>query len=495
MKCKYSEQINRHVLDVGTDMEDVYAVNMTEYKNRNPTDVFFCNLMECEPLHLKNVQTKNTNEDSEAVKTAPKQFIDPRTGVEIPSHECNYKIKDLSARNIFLRKHIHDSKLRKHEHSACLNVLRYLEKPAAEVSLAEKKDRILFESTAAHRLEEKNLFLEKLKENFDRFNRFHEVPPAINHFVMENWKRRLITMYRQLANIKYRIRTAISQQPPECTVKTEMIHRENFGNVPIITRENVEYFRQSSSNLTNAYHLRKNKIVVPAFKEMVEKLVQEHGIDFVIPISVVKLLVSSKRGWSICMNVKDSAQSTVFNPRKEILFEKPLPKSYLSGNERHNNGAKYLIHSCLNRNPLHVFNHTEQIEKSTAIITEDMECDSKATDDIEYKISTSEEFMKNHSKIETSYANKTFSIFNVNGYDNTEDESETFKILVPTKQAAYQKNDNGKIQFLNYSPKIEFQCEYGAEVMRKDELICEWCDLYFRPDTITERGLFVFLHM
>lgn len=473
--------------DVGTNIEEVYALNMTEYKSKNPTDVFFCHLMETEPIHLEGIHSTNANDNTEAHESH--QFIDPRTGVEIESQECNYRNTKPESRNIFLKSHIHDSKLKKHEHLACLNALRQLNKSVSELSDEEKKDRLLFKSSAQDRLAEKDLFLEKIRENYLIFNRFHDVPPAINHFVTENWKRRLIVMQQKLANVRYRMRTAISQQPPDCTVETEVIHREHLGNIPIMTSQNIEYLRQSSTNLTKTYNSRKSKHLEPIIRKKIEELVQEHGVDFVIPISMLKLLLSSKQVWSSCISVRNSAQSNVFNQKNEIIFEKPLPKSYYSGNERFKIGSKYLLRSCFNQNALHVFNHNEQIEKRTAIHTKNIELNAETSGNFEYKVSNSDEFIRNHSKIDDSYANMSFSIFNISGLDNMEDGSEAFKILVPAKQDAYKKNENDEIRFLNYSPKIEYQYEYGAEVMGKDELICEWCDLYFRPDTITERGL------
>lgn len=460
---------------------------MTEYKSKNPTDVFFCHLMEIDPIHSEGIQTPKTNDNIGAVEVH--QFIDPRTGVEIQSQECIYKNTSLVNRNKFLLNHIHASKLQKHEHLACLNALRNLKKSLSELSVEEKKDRVLFESTSQDRLAEKKLFLQKIQEKYLTFNRFHEVPPAVNHFFTEHWKRRLIFMQQQLANVRYRMRTAVSQQPPECTVETEMIHREYLGNVPKMTCQNIEYLRQSSTNLTKAYNSRKSKSLEPIIRKKIEELVQERDIDFVIPISVLKLLLSSKKVWSSCISVRNSAQNNVFNQKNEIIFEKPLPKSYYSGNERFKIGSKYLLLSCFNQNSLYMFDHNGQIEKTTTIHTKNIELDSRINENIEYKVSSLDEFIKNHSKIEDSYANMTFSIFNVNGCDNMDDVSETFKILVPAKQNAYKKNENDEIKFINYSSKIEYQCEYGAEVMGKDELICEWIDLYFRPDTITERGL------
>lgn len=192
------------------------------------------------------------------------------------------------------------------------------------------------------------------------------------------------------------------------------------------------------------------------------------------------------------MSVKDSGQSTTFNPKKEILFKKPLPPTYLNGNERYKKGSKYLIRSCLNRNSLHVFDHTDQTIHRMAIDVEHIEYDSMPKTDFEYKVADIDEFCKKYQKKEVPHENMSFAIFNVTGNDETNEYNENFRILVPSKRDGYKEDANGKVQFVNYSSKTEYQSEYGAEIMTKDELIREWCEMFFRPNTVTERSTCIF---
>lgn len=467
---------------------------MSEYQRNNPTDVFFSNLLEIDPLHFeqKHQETRDPNESEE---TQPWQFLDPRTGVEIPSHECNYQNVNFKKRNIFLTSYIQASNLQKHEHVICLSALRSL-KSTLNPPTDEQKNQTFYESCATNRFEEKTLFLDKLREYyFEKLSkRFHDVPPFINYFVTQCWKKRLIAMHRRLANAKYRMTTAISLQPTQCTVNTNTLHQEHLGNVPEMRDTDIEYMRQSSSNLMDTYNRRKISQLLPTIKYKMNELVKEHGVDFVVPISILKLIVSGKKGWSFCMSVKESAQSTAYNPKKEIIFEKPLPPIYLSGNERYKIGAKYVLRSRFNENAFNVFNHNSQTEIQINVDAQiqtsrnDNQINEPIPNILEYKISKSDEFILNHSKSECSYENMTFSVIDVIGSEDSNDDGEMFKILVTAKRNAYKKNGNGEIDFVNYSPKIEFQAEYGAETMTKDELIQEWCDLYFGPHTSTERG-------
>lgn len=487
-------KLNRPVWDAGTDLQQTYTLNMPDFQQNNPTDVFFCNLMQIDPLHLQNLhQSPNNLAETEEII----RHTDPRTGVEIPSHECNYKQVDLMKRNIFLTSYIQVSKLHKNEHLACLNALGCLSKPVSELSIEEKNDLLVFTSTATVRSEEKEAFLEKLREHYfaEVAKRFHDVPPSIEYFVIQQWKKQLITMYQKFANVRFSMKTGISLQLSESIMKMEAIHQEHLGNVPEMSTNTLDYLRQSFPNLMNAYNKRKITHLSPAVKGKVIELVHQHAIDFVLPMSILKRILGTETGWSFCMTVKDSVLSSAFNPKKEIVFEKPLPLAYLSGNNRYKKAAKYLMHSCFNANAFHVFNHNKKSESKTPTllcIDSTTECDSKSNTEIEYKVSDCDEFIKNHSRVEVSYENMTFTVFDVNGYNGADDINEIFKILVPAKQASYKKENNGEIKFVNWSPKIEYQAEYGAETMKKGELISEWCELYFRPNTSTERGNFLF---
>lgn len=458
---------------------------MNDFQQRNPTDFFFCNLMNIDPLHWR---PEHQNDSSEVEQFAPRQFLDPRTGVEIPSHVCSYENVDLKTRNIFLTKYIQVSKLQRHEHSACLNALARLSVPETELSEEEKNDRLLFNSKAILRTEEKKAFLAELREHYfaELHKRFHSVPPSIEYFATQNWKKQLIMMHRQFMKAKFSLKTAILLQPSECVVSTNTVHQERLGCVPQMAGDNLEYVRQSFSNLMNTYNARKPTRQLPAIKEKVKNLVQQHAVDFIIPMSVLKCILSSKTGWTFRMTVKESALSTVFYPKKAIVCEKPLPLPYLSGNDRYKKGAKYLLYSCFHANTSRVYDYNEKTERK--ISPEAVEGDYNADVTIEYKVANFDEFLRNHARVDHSYGNMTFTIFDVKGHNDSDDTTDSFNILVPTKQATYTKDCNDEIKFINLSPKIEFQAEYGAEMMTKDELISEWCELYFRPNTNTKRG-------
>lgn len=462
---------------------------MPEYHANNPTDIFFCNLLEIDPYHLQNMHEKVTSSNETermSDELEPRKFLDPRTGIEIPSHECNHRNVNLEKRNIFLNNFIQASSMPKSQHIAGLNVMHGI------ASQQTTDDQMLYDSSAPNRFEEKQLFLDKLREHYfaKLSQRFHTVPPSIDYFIIQKWKKQLIEMHRRLAGVRYCMRTGISLQPSPCAVKIEYLHQEHLGNVPKMSGKSIEYLRQSYSKLMNAYTQQKTTQLLATVRTKMNELIDEHGIDFVIPISTLKLIlnISDKSDWLFCMTVRESGKSTPFHPKKEIIFEKPLPPMRLSGNERHHKGAKYLIYSCLNET---------SAENCTENRAETLELQSRTGDpdvaSIEYKICSNDEFIRQYPKQECSYENRSFTIIEISRCDDSENDEEMFKILIPHKHAASTKNDEtGDIQFVNFSTKIEFQAEYGAEVMTKAELLEEWCNLFFRPETCTERGLLFF---
>lgn len=466
---------------------------------KHPNDVFLSHLFEIDPTHYRFINQNNPNDKTAQTKTNEnivKQFADPRNGIEIPSHFCNYTERDITGSNIFLKNCIEISRLRSDEHSACIKAIHLLNQQIPNVNPANFDYYQDYESTARDRNEEKQLFLGRLREHFMAkiSTRYHHVPPAIDNFVMHIWKKQLIDLHRGIGNVGIRLRTALSLQATDINVQMKVIHQDHIGNVTEIYNQNIEFVRQSSANLQKTYNERKSKQLLMDVDGKKQEFVQKYGIDFIMPISILKLILCDGcDDWNFEMSVRDSKTSTVFNPKKEIHFQKPLPSLYLSGNARYKKGAKYLLRSCFSQNSSHILDRSNNMESDIGIVTESAKCNSNENNTEKYQLHHFDRFMEMYfgKKMikKLSSANVTFTVFEmVGGAD--ENDAETFRILIPSKQDAYKRNQNDEICFINLSAKIEFQSEYGVEELTKDELICEWCDLYFRPDSITERSKF-----
>lgn len=221
-------------------------------------------------------------------------------------------------------------------------------------------------------------------------------------------------------------------------------------------------------------------------KNKAKQLRQLYNVNFQLPLSMIRALLCGESDWCASISVQESVSipNSMFQSDGLIIFEKPLPPLYRSGSARYKMGAKYAVRSCLARSANNVCDTIE--------IDGGLPENATST----YKLEQFDAYLKSYHdkqpKADTMKGNKLFNIFQIGG-DENEIGAETYRVLVTSKQDAYKTCPDGKTVFINYSPKIELQAEYGGEVMTKNELIREWCDLYFRPESITERGKWNFL--
>lgn len=469
---------------------------MLEYSKKNPYDVFFNHLHEIDPVHYNylnqnQLQKESTTSTDTKANLPSKPLADPRTGVEIENYFCRYDYVDRTKYNIFLKNRIHVSHLNRIEHLACLQAIRSLSKSQDQLTTTEQSDRLTLESTEKHRTDEKELFLQKIQEHFiaKKSNRCHFVPAAVEYFISQIWKKKLIMLFREYDDNNYKLSTALTLTSHVADIQLKLIHQEHLGKVPGLERGIVCFVQESSVNLIKSYEQRKKSASL--IKNKIEQIIDDHRIDYVIPISTLAVILCDDTDWQFRINIEDGG--SIFNPKNKITFEKPLPPTYLSGDTRYRKGAKYMLRSQLYKNLSKVFDHSKGKEIS---IDEKVEINGMQKEDCDkernYKLYDFDQFMKNyHEKVpvtnETSYENATFAVFEISGCDDDE-INDTFRILVPSKQDAFGRNKNGEIEFMRFAPKIERQPEYGCEVMSKNELMYEWCQVAFRPNTVIERG-------
>lgn len=498
MLCFFFTSVCRTVQDAGTNLEECYALNMNDYSSKNPYDVFFNNLFEINPIHYNHIDqcTSNTNESTnENCIASPRKFLDPRTGVEIENHFCRYSTVDRTKFNIFLKNYIEVSKLKRVEHVSGLNAIRCLSKNLEDLSSEERADRLVYEMTEKQRSDEKQIFLDKVRENFQakKSIRYNFVPAALNYFIIQVWKRRLIELRRKTSGIYYRLSTAMNFSSNAVDIRMELLHKENVGNVPALSSQNVRYVLQSSANLMKIYHEESNIEFQNLVERKTNELIQNCRIDFVLPLSTLILVLCDEKNWQFRMSVEECETNSLFDSKKRVNFEKPLPDLYMDGYSRYRYGAKYLLRSRLCQNSMNVFNHTENKDCPTGVSAANNEYEAKEIDKREFEVSTFDDFMANYlakvpAAAKYTRRNGSFSVFELCGKDEEHDSNEMFRILITSNQDAYRRSETGDVEYLNFSPKIERQPEYGCEVVTKSELLQEWCQLVFMPDSVVERG-------
>lgn len=466
---------------------------MRENARTNLADVFHSNLLQIEPSHLtdyyqqQKARTAEQEQNGTSESTAPRKFTDPRTQISIPTFTCDHRDIDLAARNILLGKCIETSKLSSSEHSACLEAIQNLKSDETALSTEDKANRSTFFTTIQTRYDEKTKFLEYLKRNYfgALSHRYHSVHPAIESFITHKWKRKLLQLYTDTASDSYRMSTALKiNRQTDDEISTELVHQEHHGNVPRMLAD-ATTLRQSSENLLRTYQRHRSNLFKKFIRDKSIEIANENQVNAIVPLSVIKLMLSDfDVEWSIRMKVKDGSSSSILNPTKEITFEKPMPPLYLSGNERKTIGSKYVLQATVC--PLHTsaFCHStktasDPVKNSDEVI----ECGGTASC-IQYELHTVDEIAAKYSNESDpmSDGNCSFRIWDLsNGHS-------TIRLMVPAKTDAFRAGEkDDDIEMVNLSSKLEYQAEYGAEVMTKSQLLREWCHQYFRPDSITVR--------
>lgn len=475
---------------------------MTEYASTAIHDVFFNHLLEIDPIHYSRLGSDTQNETKNEQNTGddvslPKTFADPRTGVELHNYICRHQYINRTRQNIFMKYQIQVSQLNRYQQSACLNAMRCLSKQLDNLSTDEKADLSVYEYTSQQRAIEKELFLARIRENFLATNsgRYHFVPPAIDSFVMQIWKQRLIMLHREMGDIHYSLSTALTLSAEPMIVEAKLIHQESKGNVPTIMNQDIQIVFQSCANLIKTYQECKSDIGTRWVQRKVKEKVAIHDIDIALPLSTLSLILCDETDWQFRINVQDSGSGTIFEQKKSIILEKPLPALYLSGNARYRKGAKYLLRNRFGRIFKNRLSHLEKMDESKGLITDSSkECEATNMSHIEYKVNPFDDFMEkfyeNVPKSNDSRENAKFSMFEISGTCERGDiDNETFRVLISSKQDVQRERADGDPEFIHLAPKIERQPEYGCEVMTTNELLHEWTHSFFKPGTTVERGM------
>lgn len=458
----------------------------------NLADVFHSNLLQIEPSHLtdyyqqQKARSAEQEQKGSPEEKAPRKFTDPRTQISIPTFTCDHRDIDLAARNILLGKCVETSKLSSSEHSACLKAIQNLRTDETALSREDKTDRSIFLTTFQTRFDEKTRFLAYLKRTFPGTlsHRYHSVHPAIDSFITHKWKRQLLQMYTNTASDSYRMSTALKiNRQTDDEINAELVHQEHHGNVPKMLCD-ATILRQSTENLLRTYQRHRCDQFRKFIRDKSIEIADENQVNAIVPLSVIRLMVcDSDVEWSIQMEVKDGSSSSILNPTKAVTFEKPLPPLYLSGNERKTLGSKYVLRTTVCPPHTSAFCHSTKTTSDPVTNSDEViECGTPS--DNEYELHTVDEIAAKHSEGSDpmSVGNCSFRIWNLsNGHS-------TIRLMVPAKSDAFRVGKKEEeIEMVNLSSKLEFQAEYGAEVMTKFQLLREWCHQYFRPDSITVR--------
>lgn len=412
------------------------------------------------------------------------------------------------------------SNLNSCDHLKCIRAITNLNSKIKDVS--KKTDEISYYSLTSVRLKEeelfqsfvKNYFLTNLSERYENLDSFFE------EFVVNKWKKYL-EFVKNLKNNFFNIQTALElDYSSSSEVKCEFQRLfDGKGIIPriilVLKKPFSENIKQTTTKMEQMFDFHENGEFFS--NDLIAlKIALESECDFVLTIeSICCFLNDFSENWNILVNIKNIAEDN-----KNIVFiNNPLPKTFLSGIDRIRESFDFALKAKITF-PKNNSSFISGIKKSVKadkickknIVTEDM-IDSSEDDliidegietiivkapeameesvseeepkEIEYKIIEFDEYLKNNKiRDEETGRNFSYRLWKIKEGDLDS------KLLIRTNQDGCDKDEDGNYKFVNLSTKVEFKSEFGAEKMTRQELIREWCNLYFRPGTVTQRGNF-----
>lgn len=507
-------------------------------------DQFYCYLNEIEPCLIKHQYSSSSSEDgsddSDFSESNYFEFIDPRTNRRVEKlfidHSSSLSPKQVEAvastsknlnklnkknNTILFNKFPMKSSLTKEEHIACLNILKE-HQFNTEVCNYNQNRNMNIHSNSKH-YEIFNQTITKRNEEYKKFNQFiHE------YFSIEEFKEKLLKrqeflkdLYKIYLNVKakqilnnanenYSIQSAL---PLEFNNNDGMIFKsysitQTFCTEIFLTAENDEKLLLSRieecCNLYKDYQSKEieiNKVLSDNQEnfrniELLKSIAIEKDIDCVIPENVLQFLIccneytSKEISWEIPFQVEDQEMKTI------IIFDDILP---LRSNNSQNLNFIYeqLFEILMTLKSKEIQNRKSS---STALIRDEQKLSKNSMDNelhavnlnMNYNLIEFEKFLNNFYTKHKEYLNNDESQINDSLYPKTNfqlvewslgktNDHNNFKIL--TKKRITVKNSNENCE-INYSFKLENKKEFGAEIMKKNELIKEWLRHFLTPSTI-----------
>lgn len=440
---------------------------MKEEAESNAQDILFSQLLSLDPVHAAEYnQIKQQFEpNADASNAVNHVFVDARTKKPVADLICENQDIDIAKRNILLNNFVRMSLLSSKQYAACFRVV------AGEA--ADENDENIFAETEVNRVKEREQFDSFVRRTIGKMyaQRFHFVRPAINQFYETKWKFDFLKTVEANSSKKFTLKSSILIDRSSVKIDVKLIHEQKFGKIAELP-ENVLYLRQSVDNLMENY--RQEVEFTERSSQKFEEIAKEHDVDVILPLATIQnLLLLGKRAWNSDLVIEEKCGSET----KFLHFKGSFPEAHLlTGYERSRIGGKHLLKSSV------LSSHRSFNCENGKI------CDKFNESEIEIDGSQN---APNYGLVEVDASkSKDFSChFNVAiRISELKSEDKYRKLLIWTSQNAFRAiEENGAVKFINLSSKIEHQAEYGAEMMAVDELITEWCDLFFCPDTETIR--------
>lgn len=489
-----------------SELENFYDINLSDTNSCHPADPLRCHLLEIHPATLTHGEHNSGDEGNR--KSENVILLDPRTGRQAPKVICDFSTSSKSLNKTLFSRFTgfmgltQKSLLTVKDHRICLNAIEKLHQ--SDLSFADREDIQHYNALVDLRREEKATFMAHVKSHLEKnaSERASKINTNLEEFVMHKWKLSVIEVFRQLSDSWYRLQAGLPLTP---TVSTNTrIERVLFEEDGFILRKRrcvrQKFLYKTTESLINWYDSSQEARQKSHIRGKCQTLANDNQVDVVLPLSALCLLIDTasncSTNWMMAFRVEDRPESSIFDRKTRITFEKPLPPTTMTAMDIQNVAFKYLLRATVAPHTDKLYSCKDQVSLGTAtieIVKEAAKCGLDDPNLMEYKCQTADEYLtgvygKNKDWIKPK-GNTVYGIWDLHEDDDKKSCSDQkLRILLTSKYDSYEKETDGPMRIVNYSAKVELQAEFGAGQMTKSELIREWCRQYFRPNAVTDRG-------
>ncbi|XP_055701537.1 uncharacterized protein LOC129800857 [Phlebotomus papatasi] len=483
---------------------DVYSAAFSD----DECDVYVCHMKEIDPQYYERYR----NQSEIIQQTPPKKDatgkVSPRT---VATENSPQKDNELH----LFRKFPTKSKMDEEIHMSCIRYLKSLEDPdeCAE-SQINHSDQEKYLSCEEIRKQEKTEFYEFVKNYFMTHlrQRILKIDVGMENILIEIWQRDVEDVKKKQQQ-NYQLQTALPLD--YCLPENAEVHLENQEEalrLGVVPRMIYDFSATETLKLEQNPEKLKSYMGFNAnFKgtedeRALERIAQKDEIDIILPLdSIEKFVNGIKLSWNILFRIQESGL------KKLCIVESPLPPLNMDTKHRNAEILTYsfemeVLEESLQESPLlETPNVSETVTENSETFSKfPKDLDSDSDDEGQLIIDESvEEELTEETQSATQEAHKDSTpekILNIPSPVKSRRRAqnsvfrkcsltsgkEVCRILVKFHQDGVVLGDDGE-EAINFSLKIEYQTEFGAEEMTIEELIREWCQQTFNPNSRTLR--------
>lgn len=407
---------------------------------------------------------------------------DPRTGHEITKEFFDHTT--VSKTTLFSN-FPQQSSMNSKQHQSCLNAIAKLRNDTTDASISDRDDIRTYAQLSMERANEKKRFLDFVKDEFDKRNikNCYDLQPELNKFITKRWTN---SVEKVLASNKscYQLQSAIPIGQSNCTDEIKIEHEKTIQQTGVVLAVNSKKYSNPmrlSCAFLEDFFSNNADITVP-----LDQLISNHPVDVVISLKTLSSLLTYATDlttdWSVTFTLTQRENNTV------IIFDGLLPVS-LECLVKNRLAFQYSVKAAIavpKKKEVFCFEANRFVERPYELSTPSVLPDAPDSQPT-YKVWHYEEYLNKFTD-PVSTNNSTADSNHIRRLWNIRHNNVDCRLVIDNSQDFCEKQVDGRVTFINLSPKIEYQCEFGAEQMSVSELISEWCELRFGPNTITHRG-------